>query len=108
MTTDQLRRLRNDLPMPFVIACLGRDGPPSKMSGGHFRFLCPHCGDMQATVNPRNNLAHCFRCHKNLNSIDLLILLGHDFRSAVTLLEQWLTQYEADRKPRPHSPTTRK
>ena len=97
-TADQLRRIRNDLPMPFTIACLGRDGPPSKMSGGHFRFLCPNCGDMQATVNPRNNLAHCFRCHKNLNNIDLLILLEYDFRSAVTLLEQWLTQYDADRK----------
>src|SRR5271156_6041804 len=95
---DLLRRIRNDLPMPVTIAALGRDGPPSKISGGYYRFLCPHCGDMQATVNPRNNLAHCFSCKKNLNNIDLLILLEYDFRSAVTLLEQWLTQYDADRK----------
>ena len=62
--------------MPVTIAALGRDGPPSKMSEGYFRFLCPHCGEMRATVNPRNNLAHCFSCKKNLNNIDLLITLG--------------------------------
>ena len=92
---DLLRRLRNDLPMPVVIAALGRDGPPSKMSEGYFRFLCPHCGDMRATVNPRNNLAHCFSCNKNLNNIDLLITLGYDFRTAVAILQQWLQRYEA-------------
>jgi hypothetical protein len=50
---------------------------------------------MSATVNPRNNLAHCFCCRKNLNNIDLLLTLDYDFRAAVTLLEQWLQQYEA-------------
>ena len=72
ISAELLRRIRNDLPMPVTIAALGRDGPPSKMSEGYFRFLCPHCGEMRATVNPRNNLAHCFCCKKNLNNIDLL------------------------------------
>ena len=78
ISKDLLRRLRNDLPMPVTIAALGREGPPSKMSEGYFRFLCPHCGEMRATVNPRNNLAHCFCCQKNLNNIDLSITLGYD------------------------------
>jgi hypothetical protein len=43
------------------------------------------------------NLAHCFACHKNLNNIDLLRVLGHDFLSAVAQLEQWLNQYQAQR-----------
>ena len=90
ISADLLRRLRNDLPMPVTIAALGRDGPPSKMSEGYFRFLCPHCGEMRATVNPRNNLAHCFCCKKNLNNIDLLLTLDYDFRSAVAVLEQLL------------------
>ena len=64
ISADLLRRLRNDLPMPVTIAALGRDGPPSKMSEGYFRFLCPHCGEMLATVNPRNNLAHCFAARR--------------------------------------------
>ena len=92
---DLLRRIRNELPMPVTIAAPGCDAPPSKMSEGYFRFLCPHCGEMRATVNPRNNLAHCFTCKKNLNNIDLLMTLGHDFPAAVTLLERWLNQYEA-------------
>ncbi len=103
---DLLRRLRNDLPMPVTIATLGREGPPSKMSEGYFRFLCPHCGEMRATVNPRNNLAHCFCCSKNLNNIDLLLTLGYDFRSAVVTLERWLNQYLAQqaRKKTPAAP----
>jgi hypothetical protein len=95
ISADLLRRLRNDLPMPVTIAALGRQGPPAKMSEGYFRFLCPRCGEMRATVNPRNNLAHCFCCQQNLNNIDLLITLGYDFPSAVALLQRWLHHYQA-------------
>ena len=96
--------------MPVTIAALGREGPPSKMSEGYFRFLCPRCGEMRATVNPRNNLAHCFCCQKNLNNIDLLMTLGYDFRATVALLERWLNQYQAQlaRKKTPPAPPLRK
>jgi DNA primase len=104
ITAELLRRIRNDLPMPVAIATLGREGPPSKMSEGYFRFLCPHCGEMRATVNPRNNLAHCFSCKRNLNNIDLLITEGYDFLSAVSLLERWLDEYQA--KQARNSPAT--
>ena len=56
--------------------------------------LCPGCGELRATVNPRNNLAHCFCCDRNFNNIDLLITLGHDFLSAVERLEQWLRRHQ--------------
>jgi hypothetical protein len=102
---ELLRRLRNDLPMPVTIANLGREGPPAKISEGYFRFLCPRCGEMRATVNPRNNLAHCFCCKKNLNNIDLLLTEGYDFLSAVTLLQRWLNQYQAEAKKKPAAPT---
>jgi hypothetical protein len=94
---DLLRRLRNDLPMAITIAALGREGPPSKIRDGRFCLLCPHCGEMLAYVNPRNNLAHCFACRKNFNNIDLLLALDYDFHSAVTLLQEWLNQYQAQR-----------
>src|ERR1700677_2995857 len=99
ISKDLLRLLRNDLPMSVTIAALGRQGPPSKMSEGYYRFLCPRCGEMRATVNPRNDLAHCFACKKNLNNIDLLRLLGYDFQSAVRILEGWLKRHLA-RLPR--------
>ena len=95
ITKDLLRRLRNDLPMPVTIAALGDDGPPCKRSEGHYRFLCPHCNDMRATVNPRNNLAHCFCCKTNLNNIDLLMTIGYDFKTAVVVLEKLLNRYQA-------------
>ena len=108
ISADLLRRIRNDLPMPVTIAALGRHGPPSKRSDGYFRFLCPRCGEMLATVNPRNNLAHCFCCKQNLNNIDLLITLGHDFRSAVPILERWLNEYQARQKDHSTAPTAEK
>ena len=100
ISADLLRRLRNDLPMPVTIAALGRAGPPAKMSEGYFRFLCPHCGEMLATVNPRTNLAHCFCCKKNLNNIDLLLTQDYDFRAAVAVLERWLKAYQAQQGQR--------
>ncbi len=104
VSADLLRRLRNDLPMRVTIAALGRDGPPSKMRDGRFCFLCPHCGEMLAYVNPRNNLAHCFACAKNFNNIDLLLACDHDFPSAVALLERWLKQYLAQRPKKATAP----
>ena len=94
---ELLRRIRNDLPMAVTIAALGREGPPSKLRDGRFVFLCPRCRELLAAVNPRNNLAHCFACHTNLNNIDLLLALDYDFPSAVTLLERWLNQYHSQR-----------
>src|SRR5579863_4348713 len=91
---ELLRQIRNDLPMPVTIATLGADGPPAKMVEGYFRFLCPKCGEMRATVNPRNNYSHCFSCKQNLNNIDLLLTLGYDFATAVAILARWLKQHQ--------------
>src|SRR5271156_4177756 len=99
LSQDLLRRLRNDLPMSVTIGALGREGPPSKTSEGYFRFLCPCCGEMRATVNPKNNLAHCFCCKKNLNNIDLLRQLDYPFLNAVALLESLLEKYQAQKNP---------
>ena len=95
ITRELLRHLRNDLPMPVTIAALGTDGPPAKRSEGRYRFLCPHCQEMLATVNPRNNLAHCFGCCKNLNNIDLLLTMGYDFKTAVSILTRMYDQHRS-------------
>jgi DNA primase len=94
---EVLRAIRNDLPMKETILRLGRQGPISKEIEGYFRFLCPACEELRATVNPRNNLAHCFCCEHNWNNIDLLMALGWDFLPAVDLLEQWLRQHQEHR-----------
>ena len=89
--------------MPVTIAALGTDGPPPKRSEGRYRFLCPHCKEMLATVNPLNNLAHCFGCTKNLNNIDLLLTMGYDFKTAVSILVRMYEQHRS-RLPRAESP----
>jgi hypothetical protein len=93
ITRPLLRSLRNDLPMPFTFQQLGNEAPYAKTVEGRFRFVCPHCGDLQAVVNPRNNLAHCFACGQNINNIDLMVALGYRFREAVQILEQYLRLY---------------
>jgi DNA primase len=77
------------------------------MRDGRLFFLCPHCHEMQATVNPRNNLAHCFHCHKNLNNIDLLMMLGYDFVAAVAVLEGLLERHESRLPTRPATPAAK-
>jgi hypothetical protein len=63
--------------------------------GGCGRTIrCPHCGEMRATVDPRNKLAHCFDFSKNLNNIDLHLTLGYDFRAAVAVLERLLDRFD--------------
>ncbi|MFT5527169.1 MAG: hypothetical protein ACI9HK_005151 [Pirellulaceae bacterium] len=93
VSREILRAIRNDLPMKVTVQRLGDHGPISKEIEGYFRFQCPKCQELRATVNRRNNLAHCFCCGKNWNNIDLLIALGWDFLPAAELLEQWLEQY---------------
>ena len=96
ITKELLRAIRNDLPMKLTIIRLGRFGPIAKQSDGYFRFQCPNCSELRATVNPSNNLAHCFCCGKNFNNIDLMLLQGHDFLPAVDILAKWLREYRRD------------
>jgi DNA primase len=96
ITRDLLRAIRNDLPMKLTIVRLREHGPITKQVDGYFRFQCPSCGELRATVNPKNNLAHCFSCGKNYNNIDLMLIQGYDFLPAVQILAGWLEQYRSD------------
>ncbi len=97
ISKELLRAIRNELPMSVTLRQLGRQGPASKQFEGYLRFICLGCGEFRATVNPRNNLAHCFRCGRNFNNIDLLMALGYEFPEAVEVLQQWLRSYREER-----------
>lgn len=80
-----LRKLRNDIPVDFVIADLLKQ--PNKISEGYFRFLCPNCGEFNTAVNPKTNLGRCFSCEKNFNPIDLVMSVKtYSFTQAVEYL----------------------
>lgn len=97
ITRELLRLLRNDLPMAYTLKRLGDRAPANKIVEGRCRFVCLYCGEWEATVNPRNNLAHCFNCRKNTNNIDLLVELDHNFLQAVETLKHWLKLYQKER-----------
>ena len=80
-----LRELRNDIPIAVLIAAILE--LPHKVTEGHFRFLCPLCAGFDTATNPKTNLARCFTCRRNFNTIDLTMLLQRQtFRDAVQFL----------------------
>jgi hypothetical protein len=88
-TGNELFKLRNFIPVDMLI----RDQLkiPSKFSEGFFRFLCPVCNEFQTATNPSTNLARCFRCETNFNSIDLVMIVkGIGFIESVTYLKNFL------------------
>lgn len=68
---NELRRLRNDIPVRLVIETLLQ--LPYKEIEGVYRFLCPQCREFQTGLNPHTNLSRCFRCQRNFNPIELVM-----------------------------------
>ena len=82
---ETLWRLRNEIPINLVISELLK--LPWKISEGYFRFLCPICSEFTTATNKKTNLARCFRCEKNFNPIDMVMVVNRlNFRDAVDLL----------------------
>jgi len=93
---QQLHALRNSIPINDVIQFLL--ALPAKESEGYLRFLCPLCSEFQTATNPKTNLARCFRCKKNFNTIDLVMQVeGLTFKPAVKMLFSYAAQLKKDR-----------
>ena len=66
---------------------------PCKRCEGIFRFLCPLCHEFHTATNPRTNLARCFRCQRNFNPLDFVMVIQDcDFLQAVAYLEPYLLE----------------
>jgi DNA primase len=63
--------LRNQIPIATLICDLLK--MQNKVSEGYFRFLCPICSGFNTATSQKTNLARCFRCEKNFNSIDMVM-----------------------------------
>lgn len=85
-SAKQLYELRNYIPIDVLIE--KHLMIPCKHSEGFFRFLCPLCGKFQTGVNPKTNLARCFWCEKNFNTIDIVIKVRNkNFFESVRFLQ---------------------
>jgi len=71
-SSRELYKLRNSIPIDILIE--KELAIPSKFSEGFFRFLCPLCNEFQTAVNPKTNMGRCFRCEKNFNTIDVVMI----------------------------------
>ncbi len=85
-SNQQLYILRNHIPVDVLIEKVLN--LPAKITEGYFRFLCPLCNEFNTAVNTATNLARCFSCNKNYNTIDLVMLIRQtDFVQSVKFLK---------------------
>ncbi|MBW2250382.1 MAG: hypothetical protein JRF60_07060 [Deltaproteobacteria bacterium] len=101
-SNQELYSLRNKIPVAILIEKVL--GIPSRTTEGVFRFLCPLCNEFNTAVNSKTNLARCFRCEKNFNTIDLIMLEKKlDFVNTIDFLKDCLKSIPNQNHPRPES-----
>ena len=87
-SSTELYSLRNDIPIDTVIK--NALDIPCRISEGCFRFLCPLCNEFNTAVNPATNLARCFYCEKNFNTIDLVMVITQsNFVNSIRFLKDY-------------------
>jgi len=90
-SSQELFELRNLIPVEMLIR--EQLEMPSKISEGVFRFLCPICNEFQTAINPATNLARCFRCERNFNTIDLVMTVQRiGFKESVLFLKRLMAK----------------
>jgi DNA primase len=105
-TRQHLFILRNHIPIDRVIEALSI---PSSNQAGKYRFSCPVCNEQNTGVNPKTNLARCFNCEKNYNTIDLVMkVMNVSFLQSVTYLEKLKADTLAPPAPPTHPRKTAK
>jgi len=92
VSREILRQLRNDIPIEQLIAHVLEI--THKHTEGYFRFLCQLCYEFNTAIKKETNLARCFRCRRNFNTIDMVMTYyGLDFRETVQFLTPALKRF---------------
>ena len=71
LSKHELFKLRNSININTLINKILK--LPSKISEGHLRFLCPRCSHFNTATKRETNLARCFRCERNFNTIEMVM-----------------------------------
>jgi len=86
-----LKMLRNEIPINAVIQDLLN--LEVRNTDQIFRFQCPQCFNFHTATNPETNLARCFDCQENFNTIDLVMSVENcSFIDAVESLKDYVDQ----------------
>ena len=101
-SNQELYCLRNKISVAILIEKVL--GIPCRTTEGAFRFLCPLCNEFNTAVNFKTNLARCFRCKKNFNTIDLVMLVKEmDFVNTISFLNDYLKSIPTENHSRHQS-----
>ena len=107
ITQKELWQLRNQIPILQLIT--GNLAIPT-IRRDILRFRCPQCGQYDTATHQITNLARCFFCQRNYNTIELtMAVTGFNFRQSIAFLRPCLTAEKPDQtevKARCHQPFT--
>ena len=92
----ELFEIRNYIPIQNLIKDLNI---PSIIEDNIFRFLCPICNGYNTSIKYETNLARCFNCCINFNTIEIAMKVRTpNFVDNVKFLQQYLHDYKTDSK----------
>jgi len=69
-TKQQLFQVRNEIDIDWLI---NEKLSIERQFNGAWRFRCPVCQELNTATQKKTNLARCFSCQKNFNTIDIVI-----------------------------------
>ena len=99
-SNEELYALRNKIPVSILIE--KALGISCRTTEGVFRFLCPLCNEFNTAVHSKTNLARCFLCQKNFNTIDLVMLVKKtDFVNTIHFLKDYWKNILTQNHPKP-------
>lgn len=91
LSKHELFRLRNSIDIKMLISDTLQI--PSKTCEGYLRFLCPICFYHDTATKRETNLARCFRCERNFNTIEIVMAAKHlNFIESVRYLQSLLPE----------------
>jgi hypothetical protein len=104
-TSQQLFALRNDIPIRSLIQQVL--ALSLRQLDGRLRFQCPRCARFHTAIHPTVNLARCFDCRENYNTIELVMAVRHiSFLEAAAFLHKHLKKTTTERRPMRENQTT--
>ena len=87
-----LKMLRNEIPINAVIQDLLN--LKVRNTDQIFRFQCPQCFNFHTATNPETNLARCFRCQEQFNTIELVMACKQlSFVESVKFLKKYQDRF---------------
>jgi hypothetical protein len=98
-TKQQLFQVRNEIDIDWLI---NEKLNIERQFNGAWRFRCPLCQQLNTATQKKTNLARCFSCQKNFNTIDIVIYTKKinfvpSVRFLLALLDKKTRQPDADK-----------